>query len=157
MSVSQTASAAVIAIFLFGPAFYMARDRDPCEGFIVSPVRDKVVAGDQLVMTFTYPKTCPMTVLTVSMRWRVVDGKGHMLNFDNNPDKLLRDGNDGNPVGVTMTLPDDAAPGKSVFRLTLDVDKNILQSTLGWHVQMTPPDVPFEIIPPENQKETPNG
>lgn len=152
--------AGVAGAVAFASVFWMAADRVPCSMAMTTSLPTSVngvATGRTLVVRFVYARQCDMTILPDTAHWRLIYSTGGMYSFDPDSTKFIYAKGGASPTGLVAVVPADAPTGASKFRISLQVTKNILQEKLNWPLNFNPPDLPFNIVSPSEQKEPSNG
>ena len=142
---------AILALCVFGPLFYMAMDREPPFTRLTGTlVPDAVDRGGNVAVRFVttrrYRSDCPGQV-----QQEIVDSQNTIFSklvretgpsrWEDDPTNPSREIFYGRPVGI----PEQAAPGRALFRTVTFRYCNVLQRTLHWPIIQIGPDIFFTI------------
>jgi len=145
-------TAAVVALLIFAPIFYMALDREPpVTRLFGSMVPDVVVQGGETAVRYTTTRRnrqdCPGVV-----QQEIIDSLNTIYSklarqtgpakWEDDPYVPDREIFYGHPVAIPL----QAAPGPAIFRTVTFRYCNPLQRWLHWPIIQVGPDLPFTIV-----------
>jgi hypothetical protein len=142
---------AILSLCLFGPLFFMALDREPpfkrLEGSLVP---DRVDRGGSAVVRYVTTKRfrsdCPGQVQqeivdsqnTIFSKLARETGPSRWEEFPGDPRKEIF-------YGRPVAIPEQAAPGRALFRTVTFRYCNFVQRLLHWPIVQIGPDLHFTI------------